>query len=170
MKEQFPLQRFIRRAHQKKKSLGKFLNKLKRKPPEKLLSIVRKANEETEKEIACLECSNCCRTMTPTFKKSEVRKIAAFMGMTYKEYFDKYLMIDKDNGDIVNQNQPCQHLDLKTNYCEIYAIRPWDCSGFPHFKRRDFLDQTAVYTENLHRCPITLSVIEKIEAEVNGTS
>lgn len=169
MNKNFPLQQLIRRAHQKKKALGKFLKKLKRNPPKDLLKIVKQANAETEKEIDCLACSNCCRTMTPTFKKSEVKKIAAFKGMTYQQYFDKYLMIDDDNGDIVNQSQPCQHLDLKTNYCEVYDIRPWDCSGFPHFKRKDIIDQTAVYTENLHRCPITLSVIEKIEAAIiNG--
>lgn len=168
MNKKFPLQSIIRRAHQKKKSLGLFLKRLKRKPPTDLLKIVKQANAETEKEINCLDCSNCCRTMTPTFKKSEVKKIAKFKGMTYQQYFDKYLMIDEDNGDIVNKKQPCQHLNLKTNMCEVYEIRPYDCSGFPHFKRKDFIDQTAVYTENLHRCPITLSVIEKIEKEVES--
>lgn len=155
-----------RRAYQKKKTLTKFLLSLKRKKNIKLLPIVKKVDAEVWAETNCLDCSNCCRTMTPTFSKAEVRKIATHVGMTYQAYFDKYLKIDEDNGDIVNIHQPCQHLNLKTNMCNVYAIRPKDCSGFPHFVRTDFLDQVKVYSANLHHCPATLAFVEKLENAV----
>jgi len=157
-----------RRAYQKKKALTKFLQSLKRKKNIKLMPIVKKVDAEVWAETKCLDCANCCRTMTPTFSKAEVKKIANHVGMTYQVYFDKYLKIDEDNGDIVNVNQPCQHLNLKTNKCRVYEIRPKDCSGFPHFVRADFLDQVEVYSENLHRCPATLAFVEKLEKEVMG--
>lgn len=93
------------------------------------MPIVKKVDAEVWAETKCLDCANCCRTMTPTFSKAEVKKIATHIGMTYQTYFDKYLKIDEDNGDIVNINQPCQHLNLKTNKCNVYDIRPKDCSG-----------------------------------------
>lgn len=34
------------------------------------------------------------------------------------------------------------------------------------FVRNDFLDQVKVYSENLHRCPATLSFVEKLEKEL----
>jgi Fe-S-cluster containining protein len=163
MNKTFSLDRTIRRAHQKKKSLTKFLSSLHKRKLPNLLKTVKAIDKEVWAEINCLDCSNCCRTMTPTFSKAEVKRIAEHIGMTYMSYFDKFLKIDEDNGDIVNINQPCQHLNLKTNMCNVYAIRPKDCSGFPHFVRNDFLDQTKVYAENLHRCPATLAMVEKLE-------
>ncbi len=156
----------VRRAYQKKKHLSSFLKSLHRRKLPKLLDTVKAVDKEVWAEINCLDCANCCKTMTPTFKKSEVTKIATHLNMTYKQYFDKYLMIDEDNGDIVNKNTPCQHLNLKTNMCSVYELRPHDCSGFPHFIRKDFLDQTGVYTENLHRCPATLAMVEKLEQQI----
>ncbi|MBL7800580.1 MAG: YkgJ family cysteine cluster protein [Chitinophagales bacterium] len=170
MNKTLPLQQLIRRAHQKKKHLGEFLKKLARRKPAHLLKEVKQIETQVWKEVDCLECSNCCRTMTPTFKKSEVKKIAEHVGMTYDQYFKKYLKIDEDNGDIVNQNQPCQHLNLRTNKCSVYAIRPIDCSGFPHLKRKDFLDQTKVYTNNLQYCPATLATIERLEKAMTTKS
>ena len=156
-----------RRAHQKKKSLALFLKKLKKKEPKNILSLTKKADTLAWAEIDCLECANCCKTMTPTFKKSEIKRIAERVGMTYDKYFDKYLKVDDDNGDIVNKTQPCQHLG-KDNKCKVYDIRPEDCSGFPHTKRRDFWHQVdeSTYINNSPRCPATLKFLENLEKVV----
>jgi Fe-S-cluster containining protein len=166
MSKKINVSALVRRAHQKKKGLTKFLKSLHRRKLPNLLTQVKEVDKEVWSEINCLQCANCCKTMTPTFSKPEVRKIAEHLGMTYKEYYDKYLTVDEDNGDIINQNTPCQHLNMKTNMCSIYEIRPKDCSGFPHFIRKDFLDQTGVYAENLHRCPATLAMVEKLEKKI----
>jgi Fe-S-cluster containining protein len=156
------------RAYQKKKSLAAFLKKIAKKPPTDLLKKVKAANNEVWQEVSCLACANCCKTMTPTWKESEIKKVAAFVGMDYDAYYKKYIKIDEDNGDLVNQNTPCQHLNLKNNMCKVYEVRPHDCKHFPHFIRKDFTDQTQVYTENLHRCPATLLLIEKLEKAVEA--
>jgi uncharacterized protein len=155
------IEKSARRAYQKKREISLFLKTLNRKKPKNLLQITKETDKEVWQEIDCQKCAHCCKTMTPTFTKPEVKKIAASINLTYEEYFEKYLMIDADNGDIVNRNTPCQHL-RKDNRCGVYEIRPFDCSSFPHTNRKDFLDQSEVFVNNLHRCPATLSMMEKL--------
>jgi Fe-S-cluster containining protein len=155
----------VRRAHQKKKTLGLFLKKLAKKKPANLQKLIKEADKETWAKVDCLECNNCCLTMTPTFTKPEIKRIAERVGMTYDKYFDKYLKVDEDNGDIVNKNTPCQHLGLKDGKCKVYDIRPGDCAGFPHLVRKDFVYQVGekLYENNMPRCPATLKFVENLE-------
>ena len=164
---QFNVPALVRRAHQKKKSLGVFLKKLRKNPPANLNKIVKAADIETWGEVQCLDCANCCKTMTPTFTKPEIRRIAERVGMSYDQYYEKYLHVDDDNGDIVNNLQPCQHLG-KDNKCRVYDIRPNDCRTFPHHVRKDFLYQVEenTYMNNIHRCPATLQFLENLERMV----
>ena len=163
------IKRLIRRGQQKKKSLGLFLKKLGKKQPRYIKALTKEADAATWQEIGCLDCANCCKTMTPTFTKSEVKKIAGHFKQTYQQYFDKYLKIDEDNGDIINRSQPCQHLK-KDNKCAIYEIRPSDCSGFPHHVRPDFWHQISekTYANNIPRCPATLTFVEKLKELVEA--
>jgi Fe-S-cluster containining protein len=154
--------KYERRGAQKKKELKKFLKKIEKNPPRGLIKTNAAVAKETWSEVDCLDCANCCKKMTPTFKKAEIKRIAAFVGMTQKEYFDKYLEVDESNGDIVNKSTPCQHLNLKDNKCSVYEIRPADCRLFPHFERKDFNDVSYVIADNVPRCPATLVFVEKL--------
>ncbi len=157
------VQKLERRGIQKKKELKKFLKRVEKNPPKGLLKTNAEVGIETWAEVDCLACANCCRKMTPTFKRTEIKRIAAHVSMTSKEYFKKYLDVDKDNGDIVNKSTPCQHLNLIDNKCEVYEIRPADCRLFPHFQRKDFNDISYVIAENIPRCPATLVFVEKLQ-------
>lgn len=155
---------YRRRAHAKKAGLSKFLKKVVRKKPRGLLKDVKQASDQAWETVNCTNCGACCKEMTPTWKKSEVKRMAAHMGMTYKEYYDKYLYTD-DEGCIMNNSTPCQHLSLKTGLCSVYELRPHDCSEFPHFHRKDFTDQVKeVFIPNMPRCPATLIMVERLEA------
>jgi Fe-S-cluster containining protein len=165
---EFRVSYFERRGRQKKSGLKKFLRRIERSRPRNLIKTNASLAEETWNEVSCLSCSNCCRKMTPTFKKTEVKRIAAHLGMSYKEYFNKYLEIDTDNGDIINKSTPCQHLDLVTHKCSVYEIRPDDCRLFPHFQRKDFHDISYVIAENVTYCPATLVFVEKLQNVIEG--
>jgi Fe-S-cluster containining protein len=165
---EFRVNYYERRGHQKKSDLRKFLKRIARSKPRNLVKTNIGLAEETWNEVSCLSCSNCCRKMTPTFKKSEIKRISSHLGMTSKEYFEKYLTIDADNGDIINQSTPCQHLDLVTNKCSVYEIRPDDCRLFPHFQRKDFHDISYVIAENVAACPATLIFVEKLQHAIEG--
>ncbi len=85
------IEKLKNRGAQKKKELKKFLKRVEKNPPRGLLKTNAELTAQTWNEIDCLSCANCCKKMTPTFKKVEVKRIAEHIGMTYTEYFEKYL-------------------------------------------------------------------------------
>ncbi len=157
------IEKYKRRAFRKKKDLVKFLKKLVKKSPKGLTTLTAQAEKEAWSQINCQKCGNCCMTMTPTWKKSEVTKLASHLGMTYKEFYDKWLYTEESTGDIMNRSTPCQFFDKRKGLCKVYHLRPHDCATFPHLYRKDFKDQVEVYEANLHRCPATLVAIEALE-------
>ncbi len=156
---------YRRRANAKKKKLAVGLRKIAKLKPRGLVKDVKAITEETWKEISCVDCGHCCMEMTPTWKKTEIKRVATHFNMTAKAYYDKYLYTEKKTGDIMNNSTPCQHFDKRKGLCTIYEIRPHDCAEFPHFHRKDFVDQVKdVYIENMNRCPATLVMVEKLTA------
>ncbi|MFM2386209.1 MAG: hypothetical protein RL660_966 [Bacteroidota bacterium] len=157
---------FKAKANRHKKSMTKFLRKFDKKFIPGMLSKQLELNEQVWQEVDCLSCANCCKTMTPTFTKEDTKRIAAHLGITTKELYNKYFEKDEDNGDIVNKKQPCQWLNLKDNKCSIYEVRPVDCSGFPHHTKKRFDNYNHVYEQNIDKCPATFAMVQKLQAWV----
>lgn len=139
-----------------------FLTRLETVKPRGLDTVVKEADKEVWKETDCLQCANCCKTMTPTFTPTDIKRIAAHFGQTPDEFKEKWLYKERSTGDWMNKKQPCQFLDLKTNKCSIYAIRPADCAGFPHHTKRHFTEWVHVYKQNVEYCPATFRLVEKM--------
>ena len=147
-----------------------FLSRLERNPPKDLKKIAIEADKRAWKEVDCLSCANCCKTMSPTYTKKDMSRISKHLGMSEKTFREKWLYKDK-TGDWMNKKQPCQFLDLNTNMCNIYAVRPSDCAGFPHHTKKKMVDYMHVFKQNIEYCPATYEMVEKImvkmkEAEV----
>jgi Fe-S-cluster containining protein len=165
---QTPLQYLKNNFPKQKDSLTLFLKKF---DDQKIIGIHKLVEEASVKawgEVNCLECANCCKAMTPTFTKKDLKRIAAFLGMTETEMYNKWLKTDEDNGDIVNQKQPCQFLDKKTNFCSIYEVRPDDCATFPHFKRKPFNDFNHIHEQNIQYCPATLKMVNHLKDTIDA--
>lgn len=144
------------------KPLFRFLNRLKKDPPRNLQSIALKAGGNVWNEIDCLSCANCCKTMTPTYTNTDIKKIASYLRITTDEMKSKWLKKERATGNWVNKTTPCQFLDLETNMCNVYEVRPADCSGFPHLTRKRFVDYLHVHRQNLDECPATFKLVEKM--------
>jgi Fe-S-cluster containining protein len=127
---------------------------------------VNQANDQAWAETDCLSCANCCKVMTPTFTKQDIARISAHLNMSPQAFKDKWLMKDPDSGDWVNHTQPCQFLDLKTNMCNIYEIRPHDCAAFPHFKRKPFADFNHIHEQNIDYCPATFRFVTHMKTMI----
>ncbi|HEY0067778.1 MAG TPA: hypothetical protein VGB46_10460, partial [Flavisolibacter sp.] len=59
--------KFAQSVLQHRSRLRRFLTKVENNPPAALDSYADILDREVWKEVDCLACSNCCRTMTPTF-------------------------------------------------------------------------------------------------------
>lgn len=155
------LKNFKKLVVSNKRKMRSFLTRLKKTPPRKLDQWAVDTEPEVWKEVDCLSCANCCKTMSPTFTVADVNRIANFLGTTPKEFRDKYLFKDRI-GDWLNVKQPCQFLDLKSNKCSIYAVRPSDCAGFPHLSKKKVVDYVHVHHQNVEFCPATFNMVQKM--------
>jgi uncharacterized protein len=143
-----------------------FLTRLETVKPKGLDKIALEADKEVWQETDCLACANCCKTMTPTFTPKDIKRISAHFNQTPEEFTQKWLYKERGSGDMMNKKQPCQFLDLKTNMCNIYEIRPEDCAGFPHHTKKHFTEWVHVYKQNVEYCPATFKLVEKMMEKV----
>jgi len=162
------LKLFKLRVRRRKTALRSFLTKLEKNPPKKLDEITATVEKELWKEIDCLSCANCCKTMSPTFTPKDIKRISAHLHMTPAAFKEKWLYLDKRENDWMNKSQPCQFLDLSTNKCSIYEVRPADCAGFPHHTKRRMIDYMHVYKQNVEYCPATYKMVERMMLWVQG--
>lgn len=162
------LRAFRQQVTRNKRRMKSFLSKLEKKRPKGFHAIEIAANAKAWERTDCLDCANCCKTMSPTYTPEDIRRISAHLGMTPKAFREKWLYKDK-TGDWMNVKQPCQFLDLKTNMCDIYAVRPRDCAGFPHHvKKRMNQDYMHMFKQNLEYCPATYRMVEAVMEKLDG--
>ena len=145
-----------------KRKMRVFLGKVEKNPPRHLDKVAEKIEAEVWQEVDCLTCANCCKSMTPTFTKKDLERISAHFKQTPDEFKEKWLYKDK-NGDWMNTKTPCQFLDLKSNKCSIYSIRPEDCAGFPHLSKKRMVQYIDVHKQNVEYCPATYKMVEKMQ-------
>jgi Fe-S-cluster containining protein len=155
------LRSFRQKANRNKRSLRRFLTKLENNLPRTADKVTVELEKEVWKEVDCLNCANCCKQMSPTYSAADIRRISAHLNMTADEFKKKWLYKDR-SGDWMNKSTPCQFLDLKTNMCDIYAVRPGDCAGFPHLSKRRLKDYIHVHKQNIEYCPATYKMVEKM--------
>lgn len=156
---QFNQQNWQREAQKKQKENKQFLEKTKRKRGlEKHLPAL---HEEAFTVIDCLQCGNCCKTISPRFKKPDLERIAKYLGVKQSEMIARYLHLDTD-GDYVVKNSPCPFLG-SDNYCSIYEVRPRDCQKYPYTDSGDFFQYTHTTFQNSTTCPAVFFVLERLK-------
>jgi len=161
------LRSFKQKVRYQKKALRLFLSRLEKKPPPEIHKMLDRVDKEVWAEIDCLSCGNCCKKMTPTFTVKDIKRISSHFSMTPVAFKEKWLRYDKKDDDWQNKKQPCQFLNLADNKCSIYAIRPADCSGFPHLTKKKAVDYIHVHKQNIQYCPATFKMVEKMKALVD---
>ena len=161
------LRSFAQKVRYHKTKLRRFLTKIKKTIPRNADQLTVLIEPEVWKEVDCLACANCCKQMSPTYNPADIKRIAAHENMTPAEFKSKWLYKDK-TGDWLNKSTPCQFLNLKTNMCRIYTVRPSDCAGFPHLSKRKLVDYIHVHKQNIEYCPATFKMVEKMMEKVNG--
>ncbi len=155
------LRLFKKKLALRRSSYRRFLNRTEKNPPANIDKLTKEIEPEVWAEINCTTCANCCKKMTPTFTTKDLKRVAAHFNETVEEFKEKWLRKER-NGDWVNVTQPCQFLNMQTNMCNIYEVRPADCAGFPHLSKRKWEEYAHVHKQNIDYCPATLKMVEKM--------
>jgi Fe-S-cluster containining protein len=162
VKQPINLRIFKKQAAKNKRIFRRFLTKLENNPPRAFNKAIAEVEKQVWMETDCLSCANCCKTMTPTFNKQDLKRISAHFGQTVEEFQKKWLRRERGGErDWLNKTEPCQFLNLADNKCSIYEIRPADCSGFPHLTKK-FKDFVHIHKQNVEYCPATYKLVEKM--------
>ncbi|MFT3740862.1 MAG: YkgJ family cysteine cluster protein [Breznakibacter sp.] len=149
------------RVRHKAKDHKAFLDKLKRKPPKDLDDTVLELHEKAFARFDCLECANCCKSISPIVIDRDIDRIARHLRMKPSELIAQYLQLDGD-GDYVFRQTPCPFL-LSGNYCRVYEARPRACREYPHTDRRRFHQILDLTYKNTFVCPIVDNVVDKLK-------
>jgi len=151
--------------HWKRKSKDKqkqFKRYLDRANPSKLIRELPTLHEEAFSKIDCLDCANCCKNHSPTFKATDIKRISKYLGLKEADFVDTYLKLDEENDFVVKQS-PCAFLN-EDNSCHIYDVRPSDCSRYPYTDEDVFIKRKALTMANSMVCPAVFHILEKISA------
>ncbi|HEX2682633.1 MAG TPA: YkgJ family cysteine cluster protein, partial [Ferruginibacter sp.] len=76
------LRSFKQKVRFNKKRLRSFLTRLENKTPRGLDKVTAAVEPEVWKEVDCLTCANCCKTMSPTFSKADISRISKHFNQT----------------------------------------------------------------------------------------
>ena len=159
------IKNFKKKAAKHKASLTTFLQKLDEIVPEDMPVLVAETDKQVWETIDCTTCANCCKTMTPTYKRSDVIRMSKHLGMKPKDFVEKWLRKEEDSGDWVNQSVPCQFLGADDR-CTVYEVRPIDCKEFPHHNKKPFDLYNDTFIQNLHRCPATFTLVQQLKKRI----
>lgn len=135
--------------------------KLKRNKPKALDIVVGQLHVEVFQEINCLDCANCCKSISPIVSDNDIQRIAKYLRIKPSLFVDEYLKLDSD-GDFVFKAQPCPFLG-EDHYCSIYSARPKACAEYPHTDRRKFYQILDLSLKNTSICPAVTDVFERLQ-------
>ena len=138
-----------------------FLDKLKKKKPKDLDGRVLQFHHEAFEKFDCLECANCCKSISPIVIDRDIDRIAKYLKKKPSELIDSYLKLDNDE-DYVFKTTPCPFL-MPDNYCRIYDVRPRACREYPHTDRKRFHQILNLTYQNTFVCPIVTDVVQKLK-------
>lgn len=143
-----------------------FLEQLGKKLPKNLNKVTYALHNAAVERIDCLECANCCKTISPIIMDRDLDNMAKFLRMKAADILEKYLEMDKD-GDYVFRQMPCPFLQ-DDNRCSIYEARPKACKTYPHTDHERVYQVLQITYHNSLVCPIALDVVEGLKKEFKG--
>jgi Fe-S-cluster containining protein len=143
------------------KETMKLMRRLGQMQPRKLDKLIMQLHTEEFENINCLECANCCHSISPAMNHTDVRRMASYRKMNINNFIDTFLHLDSD-GDYVFRETPCPFLG-DDNYCIIYNSRPRACREYPHTNRKRFYQIRDLTAKNSKVCPAVFNMIEKLK-------
>ncbi len=142
------------------KEIGEKIKLLKKRTPKDLDSKMQDLHEKWFEKIDCLDCANCCSTISPAVKDVDISRLAKHLRVKPSQLVEQYFNLDSD-GDYVFKETPCPFL-LPDNYCSVYEARPKACREYPHTNRRRAVQLLPLTKKNCKVCPAVFNIIKEI--------
>lgn len=133
----------------------------KKRPPKHLDETIHEIHDEVFDALNCLDCANCCKSISPALYNKDIERMAAALRMKPSDFMEKYTQMDEDN-DYVFRQTPCPFL-MKDNYCQVYESRPKACREYPHTNRTRFYQILDLTIKNTVVCPAAFRIVEKLK-------
>jgi Fe-S-cluster containining protein len=125
----------------------------------------RKAAQEIEAQIDCRACAECCRVGDVPIVERDAEKLARYLGISGKEFVEKYTALDEDGGPILKREKTgC--VFLSGNDCTVYEARPGNCERFPHLLRGQGSLEARMWAlvDRATYCPIVFNWMDKVKS------
>lgn len=163
---EFPGKENVRKlALDARSSNEQFFKRLKKKPPSGLDEKVHQLHEEAFLEYNCLDCANCCSSISPMMTDKDVERLARALKMRPSQVIERYMHLDDEN-DYVFNSSPCPFL-MADNYCQVYENRPKACREYPHTDRRRFAQLLNLTLKNCEVCPIVYAIVAQLKQDLS---
>ena len=150
-----------KKAEKTEKSSLQWVSAFRKKQANKLDDKAQALHTEVFNEINCLDCANCCKSISLALYDKDIERIAKSLKLKPAEFIEKYLEIDEEK-DYVFRQTPCPFLDGE-NYCLVYENRPKACREYPHTDRPRFYQILKLTVKNTFVCPAAYYVMEGIK-------
>ncbi len=145
-----------------KKAFKKLYKRLDKQKDAVVDNMFHEAHESVFACTDCLQCANCCRTTGPLFTNRDIARISRHLQMKEADFVETYLRVDEEE-DHVLQKVPCHFLDLNTNMCSIYEVRPKACAEYPHTDMRGQKKIQRLTIKNSEICPAVYEILNSIQ-------
>jgi uncharacterized protein len=141
----------------------KLVKKLIKINGKKLNQLADDIHESVFKQIDCLDCANCCKSIPPIINETDIRRISKYLGLKVTDFKEQYVKYDEDM-DMVMNASPCPFLQ-NDNKCEIYEYRPKACREYPHTGDFEFVKNLKLHAINSEYCPAVFHILDEISSK-----
>lgn len=127
----------------------------------------RRIAQQSEEQIDCKTCANCCKVATVRLAERDVEKLARFLRLKPSRFLAEYTEESPEEGLILKRTDAgC--VFLQGNECMVYEVRPHNCENFPHLVRGEgsMLSRMWEFKDRACYCPIVYNTIEEFKKEV----
>ena len=123
--------------------------------------VVHETTDAVWKQIDCIACANCCKTLQIEVDADDVRRLAKRVAMPERAFAQKYVRRDTDKRQHL-VSSPCAFLG-PDGACTVYEDRPKACRDFPYLHETNFRSRSMTMIENAATCPIVFNVLQSLK-------
>ncbi len=149
------------KASGEKRENKELFKKLRKMRPSDLDERIHALHHKYTEEIDCLECGNCCKSLSPAVKDTDISRLSKYLKIKPSDLTEQYFIIDED-GDYVFKTQPCPFLG-EDNFCSVYDARPRACREYPHTDRVKIHQIMDITFQNISVCPIVYEIVREMK-------